>query len=529
MKRTLFKNAKIVPMTERGKTYSFMGICNGKIDYLGNENPGGYDEEISLGGLYVFPGLCDSHIHLLYSIILAASAFNICEITKDGIAPNNMEGIQKSIEAYTSVHPKQKLIVINNYITPAITEHRLPYAAELDEWTKGKEVVVFSIDGHSCAMSTALINKLGLASKDGVFSGTDYDLSQGKITGYIASAVSIGTLAKGLANFESECFKYGITKVCALDGEEPESGKDMLLSLLAFLARRMDIKVRLFPQYMNYEKTAGVQKLMAAKRVGGCSKWELDGSVGSYSAAFNHPYIGQTELTPLYYTQEQINEKIRSGLGSKYTMTCHAIGTRAIDQIIVAYKNAEELIPKDGPMCRIDHFEFPSPSAIDFVKSRRLAITLQPGYSYLDKRYIKSYENHLCKEDIDMLAPVKDLAQSGVVILGSSDSPVQSINPYDQMLGMMDYYRQDQSIDAYEALKTYTYNSHLALAEPEGCLQEGFAADFFITDKDITSLPSSEIGSVRALASYINGRPMAARRGAVAEIIAMLLNRPHKI
>jgi len=328
-------------MTERGKTFSFMGICDGKIDYLGNEYPANYEEEISLDGRYIFPGLCDSHLHLLYSIVLAASAFNICKISGSKIAPDSMAGIKESIEAYAAAHLKQKLIVINNYITPAIEEHRLPYATELDEWTNGRETVVFSIDGHSCAISTALIKKLGVKSKDGILSGTDYDLSQGKITGYIASSVSIGTLAKGIANFENECSKYGITKVCALDGEEPESGKDILLGLLTFLARRMDIKVRLFPQYMTYEKTNHVQNQMGHKRIGGCSKWELDGSVGSYSAAFNHPYLGYSELSPLYYKQNFIDEKIREGLLGGYTMTCHAIGTRAIDQIINAYKEAE--------------------------------------------------------------------------------------------------------------------------------------------------------------------------------------------
>jgi len=529
MRRILFKNATIIPMTERGKSYSYMGICGDKIEYLGNENPGNYNEEISLDGLYIFPGLCDSHLHLLYSIVLAASSFNICQITAGGITPHSMAGIKKSITDYAINHPKQKLIVVNNYITPAIEERRLPFASELYEWTNGKEVVVFSIDGHSCALSLALLKKLGMASETGIFSGTDYDLSQGKITGYIASSVSIKTLLKGLANFESECFKFGITKVCALDGEETESGKDMLLRLLAFLAQRMDIKVRLFPQYMNFEKTDKVQAAMANRRIGGCSCWELDGSVGSYSAAFNHPYLGQSELAPLYYTQDHIDKKIREALEGKYTLTCHAIGTRAIDQIINAYKKAEQFIPQNGPMCRIDHFEFPSSEATDFIKNHRLAITLQPGYSYLDKGYIKSYEKHLQSEDIALLAPVKELAKAGAILLGSSDSPVQSINPYDQMLGMVNYYHNDQSIDAYEALKTYTYNSHLALDEPEGCLMEGFSADFFITNKDITALDASEIGSVRALATYIGGRPMASRRGTLAELIALLINRPHKI
>jgi len=186
-------------------------------------------------------------------------------------------------------------------------------------------------------------------------------------------------------------------------------------------------------------------------------------------------------------------------------------------------------LPNAGPMCRIDHFEFPSPDAISYIKKGRLAITMQPGYSYLDKRYIKSYEKHLCADDIARIAPLKELTEAGTVILGSSDSPVQSINPYDQMLGMMAYYLENQSIDAYEALKTYTYNSHLALAEKEGCLEEGFAADFFVTDCDITALGFSEIGSVQAVATYIGGQLMTPKRGTITELIALLFKKPHMI
>ncbi len=77
---------------------------------------------------------------------------------------------------------------------------------------------------------------------------------------------------------------------------------------------------------------------------------------------------------------------------------------------------------------------------------------------------------------------------NGVCVCGSSDSPVQSVNSYEHMLGMVDFYLKDRSITPYEALKTYTVNPAKMLGEPNtGTLQRGNDADFFVCDRDILS------------------------------------------
>ena len=86
--------------------------------------------------------------------------------------------------------------------------------------------------------------------------------------------------------------------------------------------------------------------------------------------------------------------------------------------------------PRDGagvPLSRIDHFEFPSREAVEKIKKLPVALTVQPGFSWLDKRYLKSYEQFLPKEKAEQQIPLKELAEAGVCICGSSDSPVQSM------------------------------------------------------------------------------------------------------
>lgn len=111
------------------ETFTSMGTDGDRICYLGNGGPEteeGYDQYISLEGMHVFPALTDSHVHLLYTMILAASSFNICEITSEGIAPDCMAGVEQKIRAYCSAHPKQKIIVANQYILSAMKEKDCP-------------------------------------------------------------------------------------------------------------------------------------------------------------------------------------------------------------------------------------------------------------------------------------------------------------------------------------------------------------------------------------------------------------------
>lgn len=61
---------------------------------------------------------------------------------------------------------------------------------------------------------------------------------QGKVTNLIAASVTPSVLAAGIANFSNLCAHYGISRVCAMDGNG-DVKHDFLTRLLAFVASRM--------------------------------------------------------------------------------------------------------------------------------------------------------------------------------------------------------------------------------------------------------------------------------------------------
>ena len=181
-------------------------------------------------------------------------------------------------------------------------------------------------------------------------------------------------------------------------------------------------------------------------------------------------------------------------------------------------------------MMRIDHFEFPSEKAVELIKRLPLAITVQPGFSWIDKHFLKSYEQFLPESIINRQLPLKDLMNSDVCVCGSSDSPVQSVNPYEQMLGMVDFYLSDQSITPYEALKTYTVNPAKMLGELNtGTLKSGNDADFFVCDRDILSCKGTDITLCKAEYMVVRGERYKEKKGTVGELLKMIATKPHKI
>ncbi len=521
--RTLITGAKIHTFTSDG-IFSYMGMEKGKITYLGNERPSGRWHEVRLEGLHVAPRLFDSHIHMLYTIVLAGESFTLSKINGSKVTPNTAEGALELIREFALSHPDIPVIVANGFIPSAFEKPRLLTKAELDEAAPGRAVIVYTIDGHSSSLSSALLSALSIESSDGIMRGEAHEFIQGKVTDYIASKVTPSVLAKGIASFVNTCTHYCISGVSALDGNE-DSSSDVTMKLLTFIASRLDMDIRLYPQYTSKEKAEPYFRMQKHRRMGGCGAWELDGSVNSHSAAFYTPYRKTSECGHTYRTDAFVRERVEYAIQNRVLLSAHAIGPAAIDQIVNAYDEVRELLPREGAMYRIDHFEFPSQAAVEKVKKLPIAITIQPGFSYIDRLALHSYEKYLTDEQLSLLMPLKTLSDADVCLLGSSDSPVQDMDPFLQMKGMTHYYRDSESISQRKAYETYSVNAGRANGE-DYALKCGNEATFALFRKDPEK---EELTAEDCLGLWKKGRKVREIKHPMAFLLSLPFRRKHKI
>ena len=522
----LFKDAVFHSGTSEEDSFSYMAVKDGRIAGTYRERPDGKFKEVSLGGKHVYPCLIDGHVHMLYTIAVMAMGFDICRITENGVFPDTLAGIEKEIRGFCEGKSKDSVIAANNYIQTAIDAGRLPNRRELDDWAGGRAIVIYSIDGHSTALSSAMLRKIGIdpETSDGILTGEENERNQGKLTDIIASQITLPVLADGIAKFQNTCAAYGISAVGALEGNG-DSEKDSTTPLIMRLARHFDIDVRFYLQYMDVERAEKLSKMQKRRRIGGCGDWEMDGSVGSHSAAFAAPYKDSGEKKECYYSREFVGAKVLEADSKGFQIASHAIGGRAIDRIAEALNSTGS-----GTFHRIEHIEFIENGTLEKLQPEKYALMMQPGYAWIDAKYLHTYENYLNTEILGSMK-LKTYLDRGMCLCASSDSPVQAMDPYLQMLGMRDFRIKEESLSAYEAFRAYTLNPARAMLEEEdrGSLEKGKFADFFTADRDLFKLSPEETVDFRPAATYYRGRKYKEKKGTVAELLAMMLSAPKKV
>lgn len=315
MRQTLFTNALIHTGRTEAEVFSAMLVEKGHIKALYSAEEAaayrGKAKVVDLQGRHVYPCLIDGHVHMLLTIAVMAMGFNLCQITARGVEPNTMKGVEERLRNYVSAQKPDAVIACNNYIMTAIDEHRMPTREELDEWGGGRPVVIYNIDGHSTSLSTKMLELVGISLEghNGILQGEENERAQGRIIDTVSSLITLPILAKGIARFQNTCASCGISVVGALEGNG-DSPKDPTTGLIARLARHFDVGVRLYLQYVDLERVKPYRKWMSRPRVGGCGDWEMDGSVGSHSAAFPVPFSDTGKTAPCYYTQDFVDQLV---------------------------------------------------------------------------------------------------------------------------------------------------------------------------------------------------------------------------
>jgi predicted amidohydrolase YtcJ len=136
-------------------------------------------------------------------------------------------------------------------------------------------------------------------------------------------------------------------------------------------------------------------------------------------------------------------------------------------------------------------------STIPLLKKLPITIDIQPQFLSSDLPRALSYFS----KNPDLIFPWKTYLDEGILILGSSDAPVETPNP---LLGMRDaIYREstednksyhiEEALTPFEAVKLYTtYAHHQHVNKNRGYLEKGMLADLSITSLNLFTLKKEQ-------------------------------------
>lgn len=507
-KDRLFCNGKIITMDANCSITEALHVKNGKIHEAGKTSEllrgiGPGFEVVDLKGKTVLPGFIDSHVHL--------SSYGMMKLLGVELGGcSDISGIINKIREKSEHVPAGEWILGFGFDQTKLKEKRYPSGKELDLATSRHPVLIIRTDGHSSVANGKAMARINLPeSAAGIEKGP-----KGNPTGVLRlDANSLAkersardytnpaNTAKSLDLAAGDAARAGITTLHTMEGSGYSNDEDVEV----LLARQPYLPVRtvLYWQSRSPEMVAG----RGISRIGGCFGVMADGSIGSHTAALYEPYHDNQSCTgTLYWEDHGLRSYIKSSHLLGLQISIHAIGDRAIGQVLSAFETVLSESPRPDHRHRIEHFVIPTRDQIEKAARMGIAIATQPAFEHYwggEKMYLQ----RLGPGRVNGTHPLKSSLKSGLLVSGGSDCFVTPMNPLLGIYASVNHPNPLERLDKIQALRLFTTGgAYIAFEEKlKGSLEKGKLADFVVLDEDILSCPPEEIKDITVSGTIVGG------------------------
>jgi len=481
---------------------------------------------INLEGAHLYPGFVDAHAHLL--------GIGLREMTLNLEGTPSIKTMQDELAKEVSKTAKGQNIYGRGWIETHWPENRFPTKEDLDIVSPDNPVLLQRADGHAMVANSLALQKAGItADTESPFGG---DILKGKDeqpTGMLIdnAMTLVSDLMPTLTPERKERAYIKASEVYATygwTGIHSMSVDPQNVALMERLSNEGKLKIRVYNSIdmkggeTLYESIAksGPQSNKNGRITTRAIKLYVDGALGSRGAALLAPYEDDPNNSGLMMVKkETIMPILEQALRDGVQVNTHAIGDRANRLMLDWYEEAFAKIPASKrkvaePRWRIEHSQIIAVSDIKRFKQLGVTPSMQPSHAIGDLHFAP---DRLGIDRLEGGYAWRSLIDSGVVIAGGSDAPVERGDPrieYYAAIARKDMsgfsgngWYPDEKVSRAEALKMFTSWAAYSAFEEEktGELSTGMNADFTVFDKDIMTIPEAEILTVTPLMTIVGG------------------------
>lgn len=252
--------------------------------------------------------------------------------------------------------------------------------------------------------------------------------------------------------------------------------------------------------------------LDATRRVG-WAKVYSDGALGSRTAALFEPYsCASGDRGIMRVSGDDLDSLMAAGRRAGISLAIHAIGDRAIADVLDAYQRAGARRPGTPPN-RIEHVQLSRPQ--DRARFAQLDVTasMQPVHCPSDRTAVEA----CWAGRTENAYAWRSLAAAGARLAFGSDAPIEPPDPWLGMFAAVHRRYPDEAVDWHPeesltfaaALSAYTLGAALGHGRAdEGHLQPGAVADLAVLDADLATLLAADerLAAVRSQLTLVGGR-----------------------
>lgn len=559
---SIFTNGKIATLDSRNTVVEAIAVKNGFIIARGTTDEmrslaGDTTQEIDLGGRVMLPGIHDAHVHICdYS----DNMLHTCDCSRGAAA--NLEQLRDILRK------RAEEVGPGNWVRGAgcddealeeiAREGRRITRWDIDEACPDNPVVIIMWDGHTCLINSNAMKLAGITrDTPNPLGGEILRDENGEPSGLLQEATALQLAFKAMPRATVEELKenliagqklmnsIGYTSytdcTCGPANSEREVGASGELSLKAYeellnegkLTARVNIgfyagdhAVQSYETCMHVLDTFDFPTYSDPRWVTlNMFKIFSDGVHMGYSAWMKEDYADRPGcrgrsvfLGPDATDEEQeaeLKRIVKLAHDRGWQIGVHAIGNKAAAVVTDAFIEAQRENPRPDPR----HYLIHSDGLADRKDLKRAA---ENGIGCSVQTQLASYAyevtiDRVGKERGDMFMGQRDLMDMGLHIANGSDSiggpygkwttAVQAeVDRKSMVTG--EYHRQDLAISVTDALKQFTmggaWQEH---AETwRGSIEVNKVADLTVIDRDIFTIPVSEIGDIECVMTVVDGK-----------------------
>jgi hypothetical protein len=482
---TLYR-ASVVHTLSYPATGEWVLVDDRHVQRVGSGEPPEAHRVVDLPGSTIVPGFVDTHVHL----------------TNTGLALANEDVAQaRSASDLLAVARRRSqqqrgLVFVRGFDETRWDVPRLPSLEELDAVTAGP-LVIDRADGHVSLANTAAIRAADVADLPGAERDEHGNLT-GRLTREANDKVGRWCVAalsdEAVQELQLEAAALAASRGVTCVHEMSMSHEHGLRDLRVFLGHRAQLPLDSVPIVATTDIPQVIDLRLDA--IGG--DLPADGSIGARTAAVAAPYDDGAGEGVLYFTDEELFQFFHGGHLAGLQVGVHAIGDRAIEQVLTAWERVYHALDSRGKRHfrarrhRVEHFEMPHDDHVERAAMLGLAVSAQPAFDGVWGGAGGLYEIALGAARADAMNPIRSLLERGIEVGAGSDSPVTPLDPMLAVDALERHHRKEQRLTRYEAFRVATIGSaRLAHQEDKkGSLEPGMHADLAAYDADPLAVDS---------------------------------------
>lgn len=531
-------NGKIITNTAAFHIAEAMAVQGERIIAVGatadiTRLAGKQTRRVDLQGRAVIPGLIDTHTHALdwaRSVVRDEVDLSFPKVKK-------IEDVVRAVgERATKLKPGE-WIVGTSWDDAKLDERRYITRQDLDRVTPANPVYLTHVSGHLAAANSLALKlanvttatpdpRGGVIEKDarGQLTGVVKDTAMGLVGGVLPPPTREDSI-KALAHLSQAAAEVGLTTIhdIALMPDDFAAYQE------AYRKGVLKIRVQMAPLVTGLKDVERLKAMGIHTGFGdahlkfGAIKTFTDGGMGARTIAIYPPGVqNESQNTGLLLWKSEDLENAHQQLAALgWQLATHAIGDRAIDQVLDSYAKLARLHAGRDMRNRVIHCGIATPAIQKRLKELNTLVDSNPPFVY----WIGSWFEKYGAERVRWSYPAKSYFDNGIIASGGSDVYVTPISPWwgiwaavvRREIKSNQVIAPEERVSARQALQMYTVNGAYAGFEEtiKGTLETGKLADFVVLDRNPLEIPVDELKDIKVVATFVGGQAIfeASRAG----------------